>query len=91
MTAPLSITVVTPVHGRAEMVGRLLASLAHARARYAGAAEVLLVDSSPPAGAAAIAALARAHAANVLRAPNDVRRSPWRRMPPRRSTRTSCR
>ena len=73
MTGTIAITVVTPVHGRTEMVARLLASLARAQERYAGAADVLLVDSSPPPAADSIAALAAAHGACVVRAPNDVR------------------
>jgi len=71
------ITVVTPVHGRCDLVERLLVSLApavEAFARAGGAAEVLLVDSSEGADARRIADLADRHCARVLRSANDVRR-----------------
>lgn len=74
---PVAITVVTPTHGRCELVGRLLASLSaavEAFARSGGTAEVVLVDSSTGDDARRIAALARAHRARIVRADNDVRR-----------------
>jgi hypothetical protein len=74
---PAAITVVTPVHGRCDLVARLLASLAPAAAAFAragGGAEVLLVDSSEAEEARRIAALADRHGARVLRSANDVRR-----------------
>ena len=74
---PAAITVVTPVHGRCDLVERLLVSLAPAIgafARAGGAAEVLLVDSSEGADGRRIADLADRHGARVLRSANDVRR-----------------
>ena len=74
---PAAVTVVTPVHGRGDLVERLLVSLApavEALARAGGAAEVLLVDSSEGAEASRIAALADHHGARILRSGNDVRR-----------------
>jgi hypothetical protein len=73
---PASITVVTPVHERSEMVGRLLASLSEAieaLAQDGGSADVMLVDSSAGPEAGRIRALAEAHGARVLRTANDVR------------------
>ena len=74
---PVAITVVTPTHGRCELVARLLASLAtavEAFAREGGAADVVLVDSSTGDEARRIAAVARVHGARLLRADNDVRK-----------------
>ena len=74
---PVAITVVTPTHGRCELVGRLLASLSpavEAFAREGGAADVVLVDSSTGDEARRIAAVAQVHGARLLRADNDVRR-----------------
>jgi hypothetical protein len=71
------ITVVTPTHGRAELVERLLKSLTaagHVFARAGGSHEILLVDSSPAGDAQRIAAAAQRHSARLFRAPNDVRR-----------------
>jgi Glycosyltransferase like family 2 len=71
-----TITVVTPTHGRAELVQRLLASLSTARtafARAGGRADVLLIDSTVGDEAQRIAALATRHDAQVLRSHNDVR------------------
>jgi hypothetical protein len=73
---PAAITVVTPVHERSEMVGRLLASLSEAieaLAQDGGSAEVMLVDSSAGREAERIQALAETHGALVLRTANDVR------------------
>jgi GT2 family glycosyltransferase len=75
---PAGITVVTPVHGRCELVERLLESLAGAADAFAradgDAAEIVLVDSSDDEDARRIAALADRHGARVIRAANDVRR-----------------
>ena len=74
---PVAITVVTPTHGRCELVARLLASLAtavEAFAREGGAADVVLVDSSTGDDARRIAAVARVHGARLVRADNDVRK-----------------
>ena len=73
---PASITVVTPVHDRGEMVSRLLASLSeaiHTFVQAGGSADVVLVDSSVGPEARRIEALAEAHGAHVLRTANDVR------------------
>jgi hypothetical protein len=62
---PASITVVTPVHERSEMVGRLLTSLSEAIDAFAqdgGSADVMLVDSSAGPEARRIQALAGRHA-----------------------------
>jgi hypothetical protein len=72
-----TVTVVTPVHGRCDLVARLLESLSPAVAAFAaagGAADVILVDSTPGADRERIAALACRHGAGVIRAGNDVRR-----------------
>jgi Glycosyltransferase like family 2 len=73
---PSSITVVTPVHERSEMVSRLLAGLSEAIDAFAqdgGSADVMLVDSSAGPEARRIQALAEIHRARVLRTANDVR------------------
>ena len=41
------ITVITPTHGRVDLVAQLLISLQAARQAYSGPTEVLIVDSSP--------------------------------------------
>jgi GT2 family glycosyltransferase len=71
--APVVITVVTPTHGRAELIQRLLASLSTARSRVDDPVEVVLVDSTPGEEASTIAALAAQHGAEFLPAHNDVR------------------
>jgi hypothetical protein len=73
---PVTITVVTPTHGRAEMVGRLLASLSGAIAAFAdvgGVAEIVIVDSSQGEDARRIGALAGRYGAEFVRSRNDVR------------------
>ena len=72
----VTLTVVTPTHGRPALVGQLLASLSIAVDAFAhegGTAQVVLVDSSVGEDASAIAALAAGHGATLVRSHNDVR------------------
>jgi glycosyltransferase involved in cell wall biosynthesis len=73
---PFSISVVTPVHGRADLVARLATSLTAAIAEYTrhgGEAEMLFIDSSEDDAARGIAHTARRHGATLVRSENDVR------------------
>lgn len=74
-TGVLGVSVVTPTHGRVELVGRMLGSLAEARARASVAAEVVIVDSSEGEEAEAIrGACEGAGAVYVRHEENNVRR-----------------
>jgi GT2 family glycosyltransferase len=67
-------SIVVPTHGRPEQVADLLQSLAKARGAFAGASEIILVDSSEPAAATMISTLAQEHQARYLPADNHVPR-----------------
>jgi len=72
----VTLTVVTPTHGRPALVARLLASLriaVDAFAHEGGTADVVLVDSSVGNDARDIAALTADHGARLVRSHNDVR------------------
>jgi GT2 family glycosyltransferase len=65
-------SIVVPTHRRADLVERLLASLGPARAHFAGASEVLVEDSSPPAEAELIRQSCVRWCADYERTPNHV-------------------
>lgn len=74
MTAS-AISVVTPTHGRAPLVDRMLRSLGTARAAFDGPSEVIVVDSSPDREGDAIREACRIYGAHYVRHDvNDVRR-----------------
>ena len=67
------ITVITPTHGRVDLVAQLLISLHAARQAYSGPAEVLIVDSSPANESEKIQRACSEHDAICHCMPNNVR------------------
>ena len=67
------ISVVTPTHGRVDLVEQLLATLEVARRAYAGETEVLIIDSSPAPACARIKEASRKSGAYYHAMPNNVR------------------
>jgi GT2 family glycosyltransferase len=68
------ISIIVPTHGRADLVGKLLASLWQTRQRLGENSEVLIVDSSPPEEAALIRQRCSEWSADYHTEDNDVRR-----------------
>ena len=68
-----TVAVVVPTHGRAPLVEQLLVSLDHARVRFSGEVEVLIVDSSSGEQRERIARACTNHSARHLTGPLNVR------------------
>lgn len=67
------VSVVTPCHGRQDLVGELLCSLSEARKSVMGVVEILIIDSSTSPSCEEIANACREHDATYLRGPKNVR------------------
>ena len=75
--APASLpgfSIVVPTFGRPDLVARLLLSLHHAQAKFDGASEIILIDSTGGEAAEKIKGLSEQYQARYLRAENHVGR-----------------